>query len=145
MKLRQTSRARAIIMECVTTDQNYFKFLHPECGDLKKVVNYSFSLVKSGCTFYQVQSDGDRSIGYFIIHKNANKHTLVEFFLNSHLRTKEIVRDFWQIVESKLNKNYYCQVPSKNIKAIKFLEQNRLKLTDKANIGNQVFYNFVKN
>ncbi len=132
-------------MECLLTDSNYFKFLHPECGDLKKVVNYSFSLVKSGCTFYEVQSDGDRSIGYFMIHKNGNKHTLVEFFLNSHLRTKEIVRDFWSLVESKLNKNYACQVPSKNAKAITFLEKNGMKLTDKIEISDQVFYSFVKN
>lgn len=140
MKAVVTKRARAIIQECLLTDGNYYKFLHPECGDLKKVVNYTNSLVKSGCTFYEVVSDGDRSMGYFIINKNGNQHTLIEFFLNSHLRLKEITKDFFELIESKLNNSYFCQIPSKNANAVRFLEKQGLKLKDKKSIGNQVFY-----
>lgn len=144
MIARNTKRARAIIKECMETDSTYYKFLHVDSGDLKKAVNHTFSLVKAGCTFYEVQNESGRSIGYFIINKVGNQHNLVEFFLNAHLRVEECKKDFWILVESKLNFNYFCQITAKNITALKFLEKKGLIETGKEMINGQTFYKYSK-
>ncbi len=144
MNVRVTKRAKAIIHDCLITDSNYYKYLHVECGELKKVVNHTFALVNSGCTFYDVQNDAGRSIGYFLIHKNGNIHKLIEFFLCAHVRTKEGVKEFWQLIESKLNNEYLCCCPSKNAKAIKFIQKMGLKEIDRQTMANQVFHIYSK-
>lgn len=144
MKLRNTKRLKHLAEECLITDSNYYKFLHVEAGDIRKVSKYLQSLNKSGCSYYSVENDVGNPIGYFMLHKNGVDHTLIDFFLSSHLRTKEGKENFWELVESKLNNHYFCHIPSKNAVGIKFLESRGLKMIDKQSIGNQMIYKFQK-
>lgn len=86
----------------------------------RKLIEYRDYGIALRC--YSVVSGGE-SIGYFVYFYNseANAYALVSFGVRMQNRTMSELKRFYSLIKKTISGRFYCQLWSKNIRAIKWL------------------------
>jgi hypothetical protein len=74
------------------------------------------------------------TVGYFCVEILKGVKFLTGFALKPNYRTQELKRKFWEIVNEKMNGDYYCGIYSKNKRAKGFLIKSMELIKEENNI-----------
>lgn len=121
MESIQVCDYKNIILECFSTDKDLIEKWHIVSGSgLENCTNKTVDDLKEfKVNVYKLTQD-NKLIGYFGIENNTH---LTGFFIKPEFRNKEIIQEFWNIVDSKFNNTYMIGIFKKNVPAMKFLEK----------------------
>lgn len=73
--------------------------------------------------YYKVRME-DENIGYVVVSGNH----LYSFGINIHWRTKEILKEWWELVTGILGESFTCLLFSNNERAIKYLKNRGMEI-----------------
>ena len=77
-------------------------------------------------TVFKVVIEKGKTIGY-IVFKEA---TLISFGLAIEYRQRKYLNEFFSLIKKELRGRFVCMLWSRNIRAVKFLMKNGLKILD---------------
>lgn len=132
---------KAILNECFSEDEELLNKYHIEApASLSTCVEKTHLDLQNAQVQFYTLLNNDKLIGYFGMETGT---FLTGFFIKPEYRNKEIIKEFWNIVNNKFNnKEFYCGIYKKNERAMKFLEKNNGRLWMEIPESNAVFFVF---
>ena len=129
---------KELLTELFSTDTDLLSTYHilaPNTAEVcaERTMN---DLIKYNVDIHLIKQNTE-VIGYYGIEKKEGLEYLTGFFLKPEHRTKKHITDFWNIVDSSFNSDYFACVFDKNTRAIEFLNK---KTTTKYEIDNIVLF-----
>lgn len=121
MKAIEVKNYRDIILDCFSSDKALTEKWHIVSGSgLENCVDRTTNDLKEFKVVFYKLTENEKLVGYFGIENGTH---LTGFFIKPEFRNKEIIKEFWNIVDSKFNSTYMVGIFKKNIPAKRFLEK----------------------
>ncbi len=73
-------------------------------------------------------------VGYYVFKPSL----LISFSLNVQYRTRPYLKAFWGLIKKDLNSKFNCFIWTRNLRAIKFLQKNGMKVMQFDNLITQL-------
>jgi hypothetical protein len=111
-----------IIKDCFTTDPELIEKWHLVAGnglDACSKKTYE-DMLQAKVDFYCIK-DNENLIGYYGIENYDGIKFLTGFFLKPSYRDKEHIKEFWNMIDNKMNDTYMIGIYNKNERAKNFL------------------------
>ncbi len=122
----EATNYKEFLFECFGTDPELIEKWHIESGtNLETCVERTFKDLQNNKVKFYILIDNNNLIGYFGKEENNNSLYLTGFFIKPEFRTKEIVKKFWNCVNTEfMGDTFYCGIYKKNEPAYNFLLKN---------------------
>ena len=120
-----------LIKECFSSDPELISTWHIEAGTSVDncTIKTCKDLEEAEVTVYALQKD-NKVVGYFGIEKLEWLHCMTGFFIKPEYRTKEVVKEFWSVVDNSFEDDYYVGLYKKNTPAVAFLRRRTPTIID---------------
>jgi ribosomal protein S18 acetylase RimI-like enzyme len=129
MQVNKITEYKDIIKECFSSDENLLNKWHIESGNgLDACVSNTYAVMKDSNVEFFTVTEESKIIGYFGREcAIGNVVYLTGFFVKPEYRNKECLKEYWNLLLSKMGQKFYCGVYQKNKPAIDFLLKNNAK------------------
>jgi len=113
---------KELLIELFSTDDDLLNKYHISAPNSVEVCAERTLDDLNGSAVYLFERDSNL-IGYYGISGSS----LTGFFITPENRNKEVISAFWNEVESKFTKDYYCGLYNKNTRAIEFIRKKSIE------------------
>lgn len=127
------SQLEAAVRIAFESDKEIFKFydkkvtvstLDELVSDVvRKIKDYSEVFPE---TVFKAVIEKGETVGYIVF----KEETLISFGLSMEYRQRKYLNDFFSLIKRELRGRFVCMLWSRNIRAVKFLMKNGLKILD---------------
>jgi N-acetylglutamate synthase-like GNAT family acetyltransferase len=111
-----------IIEDCFATDPELIEKWHLVAGDgLEACSKKTYEdMFECNVDFYCIE-DNKNLVGYYGVENYDGMKFLTGFFIKPSYRNKEYIKEFWNMIDNKMNDTYMIGIYNKNERAKNFL------------------------
>jgi len=114
---------------------------HQSAGKgLDEAVRVTLKNISPDTNFFLVSTQTGAIVGFFgQAQPIKGTHVLESFHIRPHMRTKEILAAFWELVRETFACDFYTSVSVNNLKAISHLEKNKFEFKSSIDVSGTNF------